>query len=59
METNDVTTPRFLLKAGIIALDLGKTSDALNYFTRITEEFEDSSEFTKAQVYKGQASAMQ
>jgi len=59
MNTNDVTTPRFLLKAGIIALDLGKSADALTYFTRITEEFETSLEFEKAQIYKGQAEAMQ
>ena len=59
MNTNDVTTPRFLLKAGIIALELGKSADALKYFTRITEEFETSIEFEKAQIYKGQAEAMQ
>lgn len=59
MQDNEVTTPRFLLKAGIIALDLGKSGEALQYFTRITEEFETSTEFSKAQVYKGQAEAMQ
>ena len=59
MRTNDVTTPRFLLKAGIIALELGKSADALKYFTRITEEFEGSLEISKAKVYKGQAEAMQ
>ncbi len=59
METNDVTTPRFLLKAGIIAMDLGNTAEALTHFTRITEEFEDSSEFSKAQIYQAQAEAMQ
>ena len=59
MNTNDVTTPRFLLKAGIIALELGKSADALTYFTRITEEFDTSLEFEKAQIYKGQAEAMQ
>ncbi len=59
MRTNDVTTPRFLLKAGITALELGKSADALKYFTRITEDFEESLEITKAKVYKGQAEAMQ
>jgi tetratricopeptide (TPR) repeat protein len=59
MSTNDVTTPRYLLKAGIIALDLGKSVDALKHFTRITEEFDTSLEFSKAQIYKGQAEAMQ
>lgn len=59
IQSNEVTTPRFLMKAGIIALDLGKTAEALSYFTRITEEFKESTEFSKAQVYKGQAEAMQ
>ena len=59
VNTNEVTTPRFLLKAGIIALDLGKNADALNYFTRITDEFETSTEFAKAQIYQAQAEAMQ
>lgn len=59
MKVNDVTTPRFLLKAGVTALGLGKKAEALNYFTRITEEFTASPEAAKAGAYKGQAEAMQ
>jgi tetratricopeptide (TPR) repeat protein len=59
MRSNDVTTPRFLLKAGITALGLGKADEALKYFTTITEEYEESAEAVKAKTYKGQAEAMQ
>ena len=59
MRSNDVTTPRFLLKAGITALSLGKADVALRHFTTITEEYEESTEAVKARIYKGQAEAMQ
>ena len=39
---NDLTTPRFLLKAGQTALALGKKADALKYFTEIKEKYETS-----------------
>lgn len=58
LSTNDVTTPRFLMKAGITALNLGKASEAYGFFNRIVEEFEKSPEATKAKTYAGQAEAM-
>ncbi|NHM06163.1 hypothetical protein G4D82_02935 [Flavobacterium sp. CYK-4] len=44
MNKNDLTTPRFLLKAGQTALALGKKADALKYFTEIKEKYEASPE---------------
>lgn len=41
---NDFTTPRFLMKAGKVALALDKKSDALKYFTDIKENYENSPE---------------
>jgi tetratricopeptide (TPR) repeat protein len=41
---NDITTPRFLLKAGQTALALGKKEDAIKYFTQIKDNFEDTPE---------------
>jgi tetratricopeptide (TPR) repeat protein len=41
---NEVTTPRFLLKAGQVALSLGKKEDALKYFTQIKETYEETQE---------------
>ena len=44
--TNEYTTPRFLYKAGVTAKELGQSDKALQYFTRIKEEFPKSSEAT-------------
>ena len=44
MNKNDLTTPRFLLKAGQTALALGKKADALRYFTEIKEKYESTPE---------------
>lgn len=41
---NDFTTPRFLMKAGKVALELKNNSDALKYFTDIKENYESSPE---------------
>ena len=41
---NEFTAPRFLYKAGIVALDLGDKSKALGYFERIREEYPSSQE---------------
>ncbi len=44
MNTNEFTTPRYLLKAGKTALALGNKTDALKYFSKIKDEFEASPE---------------
>jgi tetratricopeptide (TPR) repeat protein len=44
MNENDITTPRFLMKAGQTALLLGKKAEALNFFTQIKEKYEISAE---------------
>lgn len=41
---NDFTTPRFLLKAGIIAMEMEQKEKALGYFERIKEEYPKSAE---------------
>lgn len=41
---NEVTTPRFLLKAGQTALVLKQKEDALKYFTEVKEKYETSPE---------------
>ena len=59
MRENEFTTPRFLLKAGITALEVGKKDVALKHFTKISEEYPESQEAKKADLYVGQAEAMQ
>jgi tetratricopeptide (TPR) repeat protein len=43
-DDNDYTAPRFLNKAGVLAMDLGYSDKALEYFTRIKDEFSKSPE---------------
>ncbi len=59
MSTNEVTVPRFLLKAGITAINLGKSDVALKHFKAITENYPKSPEATKATIFEGKAEAMQ
>ncbi|MFS4456658.1 tetratricopeptide repeat protein [Maribacter sp. 2304DJ31-5] len=40
--TNEYTTPKFLHKAGITALEMGNKEKALDYFQRIKDEFSTS-----------------
>ena len=42
--TNELTSPRFLLKAGQTSLTLGNKADALKYFTEIKEKYEAAPE---------------
>ena len=57
MTTNNYTTPMYLYKAGNIALQLGENDKALEYFTRIKEEFSNSTEATNIDVFIGRAEA--
>lgn len=58
MRTNDFTTPRFLLKAGIAAMSLKNNDKALSHFKKIAEDFPKSTEAAKAEIYTGRAEAM-
>ena len=55
---NSFTTPRFLLKAAITALDLGEAGKAEDFLSRIKEEFPESPQADQVDVYLGQAQAM-
>ena len=44
MNENDLTTPRFLLKAAQTALILKRKDDAKNYFNTLKEKYETSTE---------------
>ncbi len=41
---NEMTTPRYLLKAGKTALALGNKADALKYFTEIKDKYDNTAE---------------
>lgn len=53
--TNDFTTPRFLYKAGITALELNDKNKALSHFQRIKEEFPESEEAKTIDAFIGMA----
>lgn len=52
---NEMTTPRFLLKAGQTALTLGKKEDALKYFTDIKENYDTTPEAQNIDALIGMA----
>ncbi|WP_373059111.1 tetratricopeptide repeat protein [Zunongwangia sp. H14] len=56
--SNSFTTPKFLLKSAITALELGKAGEAEEYLTRLKEEYPDTPEAESVAVYMGQAQAM-
>ncbi|MCH7525652.1 MAG: tetratricopeptide repeat protein, partial [Bacteroidetes bacterium] len=57
MQTNNYTTPMYLYKAGNIAMQLGLNDKALQYFTRIKEEFPNATDATIIDVFIGKAQA--
>lgn len=58
MRSNEFTTPRFLLKAGIVAIALNQNDKALKHFKQIADEYPNSTEAAKAEIYTGRAEAM-
>jgi tetratricopeptide (TPR) repeat protein len=52
---NGFTTPRFLYKSGVTSLELGQNKKALDYFTRIKDEFPDSEEANTIDAFIGMA----
>jgi tetratricopeptide (TPR) repeat protein len=58
MTTNDLTTPMYLMKAGIIHQQTGAWDRAAKAFERIVKEFPSSNEASTARKYAGRAEAM-
>jgi tetratricopeptide (TPR) repeat protein len=56
--SSKLTAPRFLLKAGIIAIDIGESAIALKHLNTILDEYPKSPEADKAILYIGKAEAM-
>jgi len=54
---NEYTTPLYLHKAGILALENGDAKKALSYFNRIKQEFPNSNEAKDIEVLIGKAEA--
>ena len=58
MRDNEYTTPMYLYKAGIIALDLGDANKALSYFKRIKTDYSNATEAATIDVFIGKAEAL-
>lgn len=58
MSNNAFTTPKFLLKAAITAIDLGDGTKAEKHLKRIQAEFPNSDENKLVEAYLGTAQAM-
>ena len=58
IRNNEFTTPMYLNKAGIIALDLGKSDEALGYFKSIKKDYPTSTEAATVDVFIGQAEVL-
>jgi tetratricopeptide (TPR) repeat protein len=54
-DTNDFTTPLYLQKAGVTALELGQNQKALQYFLRIRDEFPQSAQGNGVEAFIGMA----
>ncbi len=54
---NTFTTPRFLFKAGVAAIDLGDNDAAVKHLSRIKEEFSTSEYASQVDLYLGRAQA--
>ncbi|TXK74344.1 tol-pal system YbgF family protein [Mesonia sp. HuA40] len=59
LRKNEFTTPKFLLKAAITALELKDGEKAEKYLNQIDAEYQDSAEASEVAIYLGQAKAMQ
>lgn len=58
MRSNSFTTPKFLLKAAITALELNQPETAKKHLTTLKETYPDAPETEKVAVYMGRATAM-
>lgn len=55
MSANDLTTPRYLLKAGQTSLTLGNKAEALKYFTEIKDKYDATPEGQNIDALVGMA----
>ena len=57
LRNNAFSTPTYLYKAGVTALELGKAKEALGFFERIKNDYPKSTEAANAELFIGKAEA--
>lgn len=55
---NDLITPRYLMKAGMVAEELGNYEEALNLYTELSEEYSATTEGRNAKKYMARVKTM-
>lgn len=58
MRANEFTTPKYLYKAGNVALDLGKAKEAAAFFNEIKDKYSESTEAANIDVLIGKAEVL-
>ncbi len=58
LRKNTLTTPMYLFKAGIVALELNKPNEAANFFKEIKNNYPNSTPAKDIDLYIGKAEAM-
>lgn len=58
LRNNEYTTPMYLFKAGLVALDLDKANEALGFFETIKEEYPNATEATSIDTFIGKAKVL-
>ncbi|WP_435132884.1 YfgM family protein [Formosa sp. A9] len=58
IRNNEFTTPMYLNKAGLIALELGNPKEALGYFETIKNDYPNSTEASTVDVFIGKAQVL-
>jgi len=57
MRSNEFTTPKFLLKAAITALEVGEPKEAEDYLQKLKDKYPNAPEAGQVAIYMGQARA--
>lgn len=58
LRNNGFTTPRFLLKSALMAIELGKAETAIEHLTKIKDAYSDAPEADKVKLYMGEAEGL-
>ena len=59
MNENDYSTPKYLLKAGMAAIEAGQYGEAVTLLSRLKDNYPNAAEYQQAEIFLGQAEAMQ
>lgn len=59
LDQNEFSAPKYLLKAGMTAVKAGNSAEAVQLLTELKERYPNAAELQQAELFLGQAQAMQ